>query len=260
MSYNNLLFEAVEGIATITFNRPKVLNAMNPETTIELKDAITKCIDDEGIRVVILTGAGDKAFVAGADIPAMQTKEPSEALSIMERGHEVLRLIEIMPKPVIAVINGFALGGGLEISLSCDVRFASEKAIFGQPEILLGIIPGWGGTQRLPRIIGMGLAKELILGGGQIDAKRAFDIGLVNRVYPSDQLLAETKKFATKLAALPPFTIKMAKHSMNFGYDLALDNANRLEMECCAQCFSTKDQKEGMKAFLEKRKPTFIGR
>ena len=172
MSYNNLLFEAGEGIATITFNRPKALNAMNPETTRELKDAITKCIDDEGIHVVVLTGAGDRAFVAGADIPAMMAMAPSEVMPIMENGHEVLRLIETMSKPAIAAVNGFALGGGLEISLACDIRFASEKASFGTPEILLGIIPGWGGTQRLPRLIGMGLAKEIVLGGGQIDAKR----------------------------------------------------------------------------------------
>src|SRR5271157_4810149 len=175
MSYNNLLFEAAEGIATITFNRPKALNAMNPETTRELKDAITKSIEDEAIRVVVLTGAGDRAFVAGADISAMQAMAPSEVMHIMENGHEVLRLIETMPKPVIAAINGFALGGGLEISLACDIRFASEKATFGAPEILLGIIPGWGGTQRLPRLIGIGLAKELVLSGGQIDAKRAYE-------------------------------------------------------------------------------------
>ncbi len=147
MPYDNLLFQAGEGIATITFNRPKALNAMNPETTRELKDAILKCIEEEGIRVVVLTGAGDKAFVAGADIPAMQAMEPSEAMLMMERGHEVLRLIETMSKPAIAAINGFALGGGLETSLACDIRFASEKATFGAPEILLGIIPGWGGTQ-----------------------------------------------------------------------------------------------------------------
>ena len=260
MSYNNLLFEAAEGVATITFNRPKALNAMNPETTMELKDAITKCIEDEAIRVVVLTGAGDRAFVAGADISAMQAMEPSEVMSLMEKAHEVLRLIETMSKPAIAAINGFALGGGLEISLACDIRFASEKATFGAPEILLGIIPGWGGTQRLPRVVGMGLAKEMVLGGGQIDAKRAYEIGLVNRVYPADQLIVETNKFAAKLAALPAFALKMAKFSMNFGADASLDTANRIEIACCSECFSTRDQKEGMKAFLEKRKPAFVGR
>jgi enoyl-CoA hydratase len=260
MSYNNLLFEVEGGVATITFNRPKALNAMNPETTRELKDAVTRSIEDEAIRVVVLTGAGDRAFVAGADISAMQDIAPSEAMRIMENGHEVLRLIETMPKPVIAAVNGFALGGGMEISLACDIRFASEKALFGAPEILLGIIPGWGGTQRLPRLIGIGLAKELVLGGGQIDAKRAYEIGLVNRVYPPDQLIAETNKFAAKLAGLPAFALKMAKCSINFGADASLDTANRIEIACCAECFSTQDQKEGMKAFLEKRKPAFVGR
>lgn len=260
MSYENILFEAAEGIATITFNRPKALNAMNPDTARELKDAVTNCVNDTNIKVVILTGSGDKAFVAGADIVSMQNNEPSQSLPFMELGHEVLRLIETMPKIAIAAVNGFALGGGTEISLSCDIRFASENAKFGLPEILLGIIPGWGGTQRLPRIIGMGRAKELILSGGQIDAKRAYEIGLINRVYPAGDLMAETRKFAAKLTSLPGFAVKMAKHSMNYGYDIPLDNATRMEMECCAQCFSTKDQKEGMKAFLEKRKPNFIGR
>ena len=168
--------------------------------------------------------------------------------------------METMPKPVIAAVNGYALGGGAEISLACDIRFASEKAVFGLPEILIGVIPGWGGTQRLPRIIGMGRAKELILSGGQIDAKRAYEIGLVNRVLPPEELLPETLKFARKLAGMPGFAVKMAKHCINFGFDLALDNACRLETECCAQCFSTDDQKEGMQAFLEKRKPAYKGK
>jgi enoyl-CoA hydratase len=260
MEYKNLLFEVADGVATITFNRPKALNAMNSETMTELADAAACCKNDEAIKVVILTGAGDKAFVAGADISQMQDMRPQDALAFMELGHETLRLLETMAKPVIAAINGFALGGGTEISMACDMRFASENARFGQPEILIGLIPGWGGSQRLARLAGMGRAKELIMGGEQIDAKRAYEIGLVNRVYPADQLLAETKKFASKLARLPGFALKMAKHAINFGYDLALDNGNRLEMECCAQCFSTDDQKEGMKAFLEKRKPAFKGR
>ena len=165
------------------------------------------------------------------------------------------------PSRSIAAVNGYALGGGTEIALACDIRFASEKAIFGQPEILIGLIPGWGGTQRLPRIIGMGRAKELILAESQIDAKRAYEIGLVNRLFPPDQLLAGNPEVrAPDLPGMPGFAIKMAKHSINFGYDLALDNACRIETECCAQCFSTDDQKEGMKAFLEKRKPVFTGR
>ena len=259
MEYKNLLFAVEDGVAIITFNRPKALNAMNSETMKELYDAVIRCKNDETIKAIILTGSGEKAFVAGADISEMKDLRPKEALAFMELGHETLRALETLPKPSIAAVNGFALGGGTEISMACDMRFASETARFGQPEILIGLIPGWGGTQRLPRLVGMGRAKELIMGGGQIDAKRAYEIGLVNQVFPADQLLDAAKKFAKKLAGLPGFAIKMAKHSINYGYDLALDNANRLETECCAQCFSTDDQKEGMAAFLEKRKPNFKG-
>jgi enoyl-CoA hydratase len=260
MEYKNIIFNIEEGIATITFNRPKALNAMNSETMAELLAAATICKEDAAVKVLILTGSGEKAFVAGADIAQMQNLTAPEALKFMELGHETLRLIETIPKPSIAAVNGFALGGGTEISMACDIRFASENAVFGQPEILIGLIPGWGGTQRLPRLVGMGIAKELILGGGQIDVKRAYEIGLVNKVVPAAQLMEDTKKFARKLSLLPGFALKMAKYSINYGYDLALDNANRLEMECCAQCFSTADQKEGMKAFLEKRKPTYTGK
>lgn len=260
MEFKNLLFAVEDGVATITFNRPKALNAMNSETMGELYEAVNICKKDDGIKAIILTGSGDKAFVAGADISQMQDLRPKEALAFMELGHETLRALETLPKPSIAAINGFALGGGTEISLACDMRFASETARFGQPEILIGLIPGWGGTQRLSRIVGLGRAKELVLGGGQMDARRAYEIGLVNQIFPADQLMDATTKFAKRLARMPGFAVKMAKHAMNFGYDLSLDNANRLEMECCAQCFSTDDQKEGMKAFLEKRKPNFQGK
>ncbi|HPC04673.1 MAG TPA: enoyl-CoA hydratase-related protein [Syntrophales bacterium] len=260
MEYKNLLFEVKDSVALVQFNRPKALNAMNSETMGELIDAVKRCGEDESIKVVVLTGAGDRAFVAGADIVEMQNLTPAEALKFMERGHETYRAIEILPKPVIAAIKGFALGGGTEISMSCDMRFAADNARFGQPEILLGLIPGWGGTQRLTRLIGIGRAKEFIMGGEQISAQRAYELGLVNRIYPADQLMEETMKFAKKLAGMPGFAIKMAKHAINFGYELPLDPANRLEMECCAQCFSTQDQKEGMKAFVEKRKANFIGK
>jgi len=233
---------------------------MNFEVMTEILDAATICEKDEKIKALILTGAGDKAFVAGADISQMQDSTSVEILPLMELGHRTLRLIETMPKPSIAAINGFALGGGTEIALACDIRFASEKAVFGQPEILIGLIPGWGGTQRLPRLVGMGIAKEMILGGGQINAQRAYEIGLVNKVFSQDELLEETRKFARKLTKLPAFALKMAKNAMNYGFDLPLDNANKLEISCVAQCFSTQDQKEGMKAFLEKRKPNFIGK
>jgi len=259
MDYQNIIFQVEGGVALLTFNRPKALNAMDSTTMKELAAAVAVCKNDDNIKVLVLTGGGDKAFVAGADIAEMQHLRPKEALAFMELGHETMRSLETMSKPSIAAVNGFALGGGTEIAMSCDMRFASEKARFGQPEILIGLIPGWGGTQRLPRLIGMGRAKEIILGGEQVDAKRAYEVGLVNRVYPADQLMPETMKFAQKMATLPGFALKMAKHSMNYGYDLALDNANRLETECCAQCFSTDDQKEGMSAFLAKRKPEYKG-
>ncbi len=261
LEYKNLIF-AVEdnGLAMITFNRPKALNAMNLETMHELNHVVNRIKKDETIKAVILTGAGDKAFVAGADIPGMIGLSPKDALAFVELAHDTLRLLETLPIPSIAAINGFALGGGTEISMACDMRFASEKARFGQPELLIGLIPGWGGTQRLSRLVGLGRAKEIILGCEQVTAQRAYEIGLVNRLYPADQLLEETKAFAKKLTTMPPFAMKMAKHSLNFGIDLDLDHANRLEMECCAQCFSTDDLKEGMQAFLEKRNPVFTGK
>ncbi|MBN1828500.1 MAG: enoyl-CoA hydratase/isomerase family protein [Deltaproteobacteria bacterium] len=260
MSYANIIYEVEGFVATIAFNRPKALNAMNSDTMKELHDAIGRVRNDESVKAAIITGAGEKAFVAGADIVQMQAMAPVDALSFMEFAHETLRNLETLSKPVIAAVNGYALGGGCEIAMACDVRFAAEKARFGQPEVLLGIIPGWGGTQRLARLVGLGRAKELIYGCEQIDARRALEIGLVNRIYPGDQLMAETRKFAAQLAERPPFAVKMAKQAMTFGYDLSLESANRLEVECCAQCFSTADQKEGMKAFLEKRKAIFTGR
>jgi len=260
MEYKNILFEVAEGIATITINRPKALNALNSDVMCELMDASIHCKMEEAVKVVIITGAGEKSFVAGADISQMAELRPQQAMGFMEAGIETFRSFEVLPKPVIAAINGFALGGGVELAMSCDIRLASENARFGQPEILIGLIPGWGGTQRLARLVGMGRAKELIMAGGQIDAKRAYEIGLVNQVYPLDQLIPEARKLAKKMEGLPGFALKMAKHAINFGYDLSLDNAMRLETQCCSQCFSTDDQKEGMKAFLEKRKPAFKGK
>ncbi len=259
MEFADLLFQVEGGVATITINRPKALNALNSAVMGEINAAVKQCGKDDAVKAVIITGAGEKSFVAGADISQMATLRPQQAMAFMEFGIETFRMIETLPKPVIAAVNGFALGGGTELAMSCDFRFASENARFGQPEILIGLIPGWGGTQRLARLIGMGRAKELIMGGDQVNAQRAYEIGLVNKVFPLDQLLPEAKKFAAKLAGLPGFALKMAKDAINFGYDLPLDNAMRLETQCCSQCFSTDDQKEGMKAFLEKRKAVFKG-
>ena len=260
MDYKNILLEVSEGIARITFNRPKVLNAMSYEVMSELAHALKACDQDDAVKALVLTGAGEKAFVAGADISQMQNATPVDIMKLMELGQETLRFLETMGKPSIAAVNGFALGGGTEIALACDIRIAAENAMFGQPEILIGILPGWGGTQRLPRLVGMGIAKELILGGGQISAQRAYEIGLVNKVVPLAQLMEEAGKMAGKFTTLPGFALKMAKNSINYGFDMSLDNAVKLELGAISQCFSTQDQKEGMKVFLEKRKPKFIGK
>lgn len=260
MDYKNILLEVNEGVAKITFNRPKVLNAMNYEVMSELSCALYECEQNEAVKALLLTGAGEKAFVAGADISQMQNASSVEIMKLMELGQNTLRFLETMSKPSIAAINGFALGGGTEIAMACDIRIAAENAMFGQPEILIGILPGWGGTQRLSRLVGMGIAKELILGGGQINARRAYEIGLVNKVVPLAELMEEAQKMAIKYTILPGFALKMAKNAINFGYDMPLEGGVKLELSAISQCFGTEDQKEGMKAFLEKRKPTFIGK
>jgi len=260
MDYQNLLLQVKEGIAKITFNRPKVLNAMNYEVMSEFADALRSCAANESVKVLILTGAGEKAFVAGADISQMQNSSPVEIMKLMELGQDTLRFLETMDKPSIAAVNGFALGGGTEIALASDIRLASENAVFGQPEILIGILPGWGGTQRLSRLVGLGLAKEMILTGVQVSAQRAYEIGLVNKVVPSEKLMEEAENLGRKFTALPGFALKMAKNSINYGFDMSLDSAVKLELSAVSQCFGTHDQKEGMKAFLEKRKAVFCGK
>lgn len=260
MDYKNILLEVNEGIAKITFNRPKVLNAMSYDVMNELSFALHECDQNDAVKALILTGAGEKAFVAGADISQMQESTSVDIMKLMELGQNTLRFLEAMSKPSIAAVNGFALGGGTEIALACDIRLASENAMFGQPEILIGVLPGWGGTQRLPRLVGMGIAKELILWGGQINAQRAFEIGLVNKVVPAAELMDEARKYAEKITALPGFALKMAKNAINFGCDMPLEGGVKLELSAISQCFSTSDQKEGMKAFLEKRKANFVGK
>lgn len=261
MDFKNLLFDVKDSLGTIAFNRPKALNALNTETFRELAEAINYCRENESVRVVVLTGTGDKAFVAGADITEVnKIQSVRDAMLFIELGHNTIRAMELLDKPVIAAVNGLALGGGTEIAAACDMRFASENAIFGTPEINLGLIPGWGGTQRVARLVGMGLAKELVMSGESITAQRAYEIGLVNKIFSPEDLLVETRKYAKKIASKPGFALKMAKCAINFGYDLALDNARNLEIQCACQCFSTEDLKEGVAAFLEKRKPKFEGR
>ena len=200
------------------------------------------------------------AFIVGADITEIKKRDSVEDVMIfVELGHNTLRAMELMEKPVIAAVNGLALGGGLEVAVACDMRFASERAMFGTPEINLGLIPGWGATQRVSRLAGVGFAKELVMSGEPVTAKRAYEVGLVNKMFTPEDLLVETKKYAKILGSKPAFALKMAKCAINFGYDLDLDSAIKLETQCACQCSSTEDSKEGVAAFLEKRKPIFKG-
>jgi enoyl-CoA hydratase len=260
MEYKNLLFDVSGRIATITFNRPKSLNALNPETIAELKAALEEASGREDVGVVLLTGAGEKAFIAGADISEMKAFTPMQALDFALAGQQVLDFIERMPQPVIAVVNGFALGGGCEVSMACDLILAADTARFGQPEVSLGIIPGYGGTQRLPRIVGRNIAKELVLTGEMIPAQRAYEIGLVNRVVPAADLMAAARELAGKILSKGPAAVRTAKMAMNRGLDLDLSNACAFEASLFAAGFSTADRLEGITAFLEKRKADFTGK
>jgi len=260
MEYRNLIVEVSDRIATVTIHRPKSLNALNPETARELDVVFSEIAGRRDVGVVLLTGAGEKAFVAGADIAAMREFTPLEALEFSLFGQKVLEKIERLPQPVIGVINGFALGGGCELAMACDILVASDTAKFGQPEVNLGIIPGWGGTQRLPRLVGRNLAKELVLTGEMITAARAYEIGLVNRVVPQAGLMETAREIARKILAKGPAAVSAAKSSMNRGLDLDLQNASALEANAFAVAFSTEDRVEGMDAFLNKRKPEYRGR
>jgi enoyl-CoA hydratase len=244
-------------IATITINRPDALNAFNTEMLLELHDRIKEIGADESVRVVILTGAGDKAFIAGADIQEMSEKDHDGAVAFSRRGHKLCDAIEDMPQPVIGAINGYALGGGCEIALACDVRLAAEHAKLGQPEVGLGIPPAWGGTQRLPRIVGVGRAKEIIFSGRHVDAQEAKDIGLVNDVYPADQLMDEAKKLAKTFLEKAPGALAASKKLVNRTMETSLATGNIHETKLFAAAFDGEEQSEGMEAFLERRKPTF---
>ena len=248
-----ITYEQEGFVGVVTINRPKALNALNSQVLDEL-EATFDAIDLDTTRAVVLTGAGEKSFVAGADIGEMSTLTKAEGEAFGKKGNDVFRKIETFPIPVIAAINGFALGGGCEISMSCDIRICSDNAIFGQPEAGLGITPGFGGTQRLARIIAPGLAKEIIYSTKNIDAAKAKEVGLVNEVYTQDELLPAAEKLASKIAKNAPIAVRACKKAINEGLDLPMDEAIVLEEKLFGSCFKTHDQIEGMEAFLTKRK------
>ena len=250
---NFITYEQEGFVGVITINRPKALNALNSEVLKEL-NATLDAVDLENTRALVLTGAGEKSFVAGADIAEMSTLTKAEGEAFGKIGNDVFRKIETFPIPVIAAVNGFALGGGCEIAMSCDIRLCSDTAIFGQPEVGLGITPGFGGTQRLARLIPVGKAKEIIYGAVNIKADEAYRLGLVNSVYPLEELLPAAKKLAAKIAKNAPIAVRACKQAINEGLDLDMDQAIVLEEKLFGSCFETEDQREGVQAFLEKRK------
>ena len=255
----NVLIERLDRVAIVTINRPDKLNALNIQTRLELSDALDDLREDDQIRVVIITGSGEKAFIAGADISEFEGRTAVQQRAVM-RSRNIFTTAEDFPKPLIAMINGFCLGGGNELAMSCDLRIASEKARFGQPEINLGIIPGGGGTQRLPRLIGEGRAMQLILSGEMIDAAEAWRIGLVNEVHPADQLRARTMELALRIADKSPVALALAKTAVKADARTNLREGLDLEIDLFALCFSSDDMAEGVRAFLEKRRPDFKGR
>lgn len=256
---STLLFELTDGIARITVNRPDKLNALNAIVIAELGDAVTRIETDSAVRGAILTGAGAKAFVAGADIAELTEQGATEGRSRALVGQQVFRRLERCGKPVIAAVNGFALGGGCELAMACHLRVASEQAKFGQPEVKLGIAPGYGATVRLPRLVGKGRALELLLTGEMIDAKEAFRIGLVNRVVPADRLLAEAEAMLRTILTNGPLAIRACLEAVDNGLDMTVDQALLLEASYFGLLSATEDMREGTRAFIEKRKPSFRG-
>src|SRR5688572_17044063 len=259
-TFENILLEQADGVSTITINRPKVLNALNAQTLDELRRVFLAIRRDETVRSVIVTGAGEKSFIAGADINELAVQTPVSGREHARTGQHVLDLIEHMGKPVIAAINGFALGGGCELAMACTIRLAADTARLGQPEINLGIIPGYAGTQRLARLIGRGRALELLLTGDHVTAQEAHRLGLVNRVVPAAELMAEAKKLAATLASKAPVAMRYIIDAVNRGLDMALPEAQIFEATLFGLVASTEDMREGTKAFLEKRKAEFKGK
>lgn len=260
MSWNNILVEKDGHTAVLTVNRPQVLNALNAETLLEIDKAVDELAEEPAVRVIIITGAGEKAFVAGADIAFMSKLTPLEARDFARLGQRVLSKIENLPKPVIAAVNGYALGGGCELAMACDIRVASEKAKFGQPEVNLGLIAGFGGTQRLTRLVNPGMAKEILFTGDMIDAETAKRIGLVNHVVPSEELMSFCKSLASRIASRGPVAVRLTKEAVNEGLEMDLEKALAHEADLFGLVFATADREEGISAFLAKRQPQFQGK
>src|SRR5262245_7519361 len=260
MTFDNLLIEPASAVAIVTINRPKVLNALNHSTLDDLRRAVLELKRDDAVRVIVLTGAGDKSFVAGADINEFVTQSASSGRDHALAGQHVFDLIENLGKPVIAAVNGYALGGGCELAMACTLRIAADTAKFGQPEIYLGLLPGYGGTQRLPRLVGKGKAMELILTGSPISAVDAERIGLVNRVVPAAELMTEARKLANMLVAQAPIAAAYIIHAINHGLEMPFAQACAYEATLFGLAFATDDMREGTRAFLEKRKPVFHGK
>ena len=259
MTFENLLFEREGAIATLTINRPAVLNALNSATLDELRRAVLALRGDAGVRVAIITGAGQKAFAAGADINELAEQRPADGKEHARTGQHVFDLIDNLGKPVIAAVNGYALGGGCELAMACTLRLAADTARLGQPEINLGLTPGYAGTQRLPRLVGKGVALDLLLTGRHVDAAEALRIGLVNRVVAADRLMDEARALAAELAAKPPVAARYIIEAVNRGLEMPFDHAQFLEASLFGLVGSTDDMREGTAAFLQKRRPEFKG-
>jgi len=259
MGYSNILVEEQGLISIITINRPKALNALNTATLQELSQVFQALATNSTIRVVILTGSGEKAFVAGADITEMNEKNVWEARFFSQLGQKIMTQIEELPQPVIAAVNGFALGGGMELAMACTIRLASENARFGQPEVNLGILAGFGGTQRLPRLVGIGRASEILMTADYFDAQEAMRLGLVNRVYPQERLMEEALAMARKIASKAPIAVQLTKSAIYKGANMDLVSGQAYEAEVFAQTFSTEDRKRGFEAFLSKTQTEFQG-